>query len=83
MLINAHVLGDMMFHVIGSTGQEPGVYGDVLGRYLDPERFPAFVRAAAAGVFTAAAADPVADRDELFSFGLERILDGVAAYLAS
>ncbi len=80
MLINAHVIGDMTFHAIESATEAPGVYGDALGRFLDPERFPAFVRAAAAGVFTTSS-DPAADRDELFSFGLERILDGVETYL--
>jgi len=81
MLINAHVIGDMTFHAIESATEAPDVYGDLLGRFLDPERFPAFMRAAEAGVFTSTS-DPTADRDELFSFGLERILDGVAAYLA-
>lgn len=82
MVINAHVLGDMMFHAIESTAHDSDVYDDVLSRFLDPERFPAFVRAASAGAF-ATTTDPATDRDELFSFGLERILDGVAAYLAS
>lgn len=81
LLVNAHVLGDLTFHAVDQTTEVAGVYDEVLRRYLDPERFPAFVRAAAAGAF-ATTTDPDADRDELFSFGLERILDGVAAYLA-
>jgi AcrR family transcriptional regulator len=81
LLVNAHLLGDITFHAIESATEAAGAYDDTVSRFLDPEKFPAFARAAAAGAFTTTA-DPGADRDELFSFGLERILDGVAAYLA-
>ncbi|MGI5127207.1 TetR/AcrR family transcriptional regulator [Pseudonocardia sp. CA-107938] len=81
LLINAHVVGDTTFHAIETATEAVGVYDDVLARFLDEERFPAVVRAVAAGAF-AAGPDPAADRDALFRYGLDRILDGVAAYLA-
>ncbi len=52
-------------------------YGTILSSLIDPERFPAIAAVIAAGTFERAA-DPDAD----FAFGLERILDGVAALVA-
>jgi AcrR family transcriptional regulator len=48
-------------------------YARTLGRLADPGRFPAIARFAAAGVFERA--DPP---EKEFTFGLERILDGIA-----
>jgi AcrR family transcriptional regulator len=81
LLINAHVIGDTTLHAIDAATAAVGVYDDELARFLDPERFPAVVRAFAGGAF-AAGPDPAADRDDLFRYGLERILDGVEAYLS-
>jgi len=47
-------------------------YARTLGRLADPHRFPAIARFAAAGVFERA--DPPENE---FTFGLERILDGI------
>jgi hypothetical protein len=80
LLINAHVIGDTTFHAIERATETIGVYDDLLARFLDPERFPAVVRAFEGGAFNAGP-DPAADRDDLFRYGLERILDGVEAYL--
>jgi hypothetical protein len=51
----------------------PG-WGAQLARLTDPERFPALRAALASGVF-----DQDDDPDEEFTFGLERVLDGVDA----
>lgn len=48
---------------------------ELLSALVTPERFPHLTEAAAGGAFTSQA-DP-------FAFGLERILDGVAAYIAA
>jgi AcrR family transcriptional regulator len=50
-------------------------YGSLLSGLVDPERFPAISAAIAAGAFDR----PDGDRDADFDFGLDRILDGVAA----
>jgi AcrR family transcriptional regulator len=52
-------------------------YSAVLSRLVDAERFPAITAALAAGVF-----DGPDDREGGFEFGLERVLDGVAALVA-
>jgi AcrR family transcriptional regulator len=53
-------------------------YADTLRALTDPERFPALHAMLAAGVFDRA--DPP---DAEFEFGLQRILDGIAALIAS
>jgi AcrR family transcriptional regulator len=59
-------------------------YGRSLMKLIDPDRFPEMARLFASGVFEASPGrvsdDPTADPD--FTFGLERILDGVAAAIA-
>jgi hypothetical protein len=52
-------------------------YGNQLSRLVDPQRFPAISAVIAAGAF-----DGPDDRDANFDFGLERILDGVAALMS-
>jgi hypothetical protein len=47
-------------------------YGRLLARLTDPQRFPALHAVIAAGVF-----DEPDDGDFDFSFGLERVLDGI------
>jgi AcrR family transcriptional regulator len=49
-------------------------YGRLLSGLIDPQRFPALSAVIAAGVF-----DQMDNPDADFNFGLERILDGVAA----
>jgi Tetracyclin repressor-like, C-terminal domain len=49
-------------------------YGTQLGKLIDPERFPAISAAIASGVFDQPDAG---DMDADFTFGLERILDGI------
>ena len=51
-------------------------YARTITRLADPQRFPALTKFIAAGVFDRA--DPP---DAEFSFGLERILDGIAALI--
>ena len=80
LLVNAHNFGDLQFHATGMptathvVGVAP--YETLFTRIIDPARFPALMAAFAGGGF-AESADPAADRDELYRFGLERILDGV------
>ncbi|WP_426511872.1 TetR/AcrR family transcriptional regulator [Dactylosporangium sp. McL0621] len=58
--------------------RKPVDYGRALARLTDPERFPAITAAIAAG-----AIDDDADYDAAaeFAFGLDRVLDGIAALL--
>jgi AcrR family transcriptional regulator len=51
-------------------------YAQLLRRLVDPERFPALTALLAAGVF-----DVADDPGDEFVFGLERVLDGVAALI--
>jgi AcrR family transcriptional regulator len=59
----------------GVTAPDPELlpsYGRLLAKLTDPERFPALHKVIAAGVF-----DEPDDGDFDFSFGLERVLDGI------
>jgi hypothetical protein len=62
-----------------SRGEEvmPG-YGRLLGRLTTPAEFPSLHEAIASGSL-----DDPEDPDAEFTFGLERILDGVAALMAA
>lgn len=63
------------FRAAGATSQEAMTgYGQLLATLTDPTRFPALHQVIASGVLDAA--DPP---DAEFTFGLERILDGVEA----
>lgn len=53
-------------------------YGPLLGEVLDPERFPTAMRVGAAA---GAAYDAAHDPDRSFEFGLQRILDGIEAFI--
>lgn len=57
--------------------QVPEVALDVIPASLDVGEFPALARAVAAGIFE----DGGTEHDEEFAFGLERVLDGVAALI--
>lgn len=57
-------------------GQTMASYGAILAKLTDPQRFPAVRAAIAAGVLDD---DGTEDPDEWFTFGLERVLDGVDA----
>jgi hypothetical protein len=59
----------------GVTAPDPEMlpsYGRMMARLTDPERFPALHAVIAAGVF-----DEPDDGDYDFTFGLERVLDGI------
>ena len=62
----------------GAAITGPAAYGTLLSRLIDAPRFPAIAAVLAAGVFEA---PDDQDPDAEFNFGLERILDGVAALL--
>jgi AcrR family transcriptional regulator len=53
-------------------------YPRMLGQLTDPRRFPALTAFIAAGVF-----DQADDPDDEFIFGLDRILDGIAALVGA
>lgn len=82
LLVNGFVRNEALLQVdlqmaagAGSTvAAATSSYGKQLSRLVDSQRFPAISAVIAAGVFDGAD-DPDAD----FNFGLERILDGVAA----
>ena len=60
----------------GASPRDAGaVYGRLLGRLIDPVRFPGLTAVLAARVFDG----PDEDGDDVgFTFGLERLLDGIA-----
>lgn len=73
-----------------TEGEMLARYGRLLARLLDPGRFPVLHEMAASGVFEGPdfATDPDPEHAEVgpetepdFDFGLQRVLDGVAAYL--
>lgn len=83
LLVDAHVLGDLLFAATGDASEGAGAgYLSTLFRVLDPESFPALLRAAEGGAFDDSD-DPAAVRDAEFAFGLARILDGVERLLES
>ncbi|MEV4496839.1 TetR/AcrR family transcriptional regulator [Micromonospora arborensis] len=63
-----------------AAGIEPGemmpAYSRMVARLIDPSRFPALHRVLAAGVL-----DQDDDPDDEFTFGLDRILDGIEALI--
>jgi hypothetical protein len=57
----------------GTTPHEwMSAYGRMLTKVADPQRFPELSKFIAAGVF-----DTADDPDDEFTFGLERVLDGI------
>ncbi|MCO1595794.1 TetR/AcrR family transcriptional regulator [Micromonospora sp. RHAY321] len=78
LLIQAHSFADLTFHTAGSaTAVADGdPYETLFTRIIDPKRFPALTAAFSGGGF-ASTDNPEADRDWLYEFGLQRILDGV------
>jgi AcrR family transcriptional regulator len=73
----ATLAADIAAAVAASGAQVMPGWSDVLRRVTDAERFPALHRAMASAAF---AQDD--DPDEEFVFGLERVVDGVAALIA-
>lgn len=64
----------------GAYGQVgPASYGELLRRLIDPQRYPALMAVVESGVFE----EQAGYSDEDFEFGLQRILDGIAALIAS
>jgi AcrR family transcriptional regulator len=63
----------------GVAGAQPmTAYGRTLARLTDPERFPALHAAIAAGALDAPEGEiGEEDMDDEFTFGLERVLDGI------
>jgi hypothetical protein len=61
----------------------PLPYGQLLARLVDESRFPMLTAAVDAGVFEPPPADPETDLEDDFQFGLNLILDGVAALIHS
>jgi AcrR family transcriptional regulator len=81
LLVDSHVLGDLLYAATGDASEGTGAgYAATLFRMLDPQRFPALLRAAKGGAFDDSE-DPAAVRDADFAFGLARILDGVERLL--
>ncbi|GAA1830281.1 TetR/AcrR family transcriptional regulator [Pseudonocardia ailaonensis] len=73
--LNALTFGDLTFHAADHASAE-NAYEALFARFLTPDRFPALIAAFTGGAF-AEGPDPQEDRDAMYRFGLERILDGV------
>ncbi len=67
----------------GVAGAQPmASYGRTLARLIDPERFPALHAAIAAGALDAPEGEiEEDDMDSEFTFGLDRVLDGIEALI--
>jgi len=80
---NEALLASDLLMAAGKAGASPeeafSTYGNLLSRVVDRERFPAIVTLLDSGVFDGSHATD--DPDEEFTFGLERILDGIAALI--
>ena len=63
------------------SGESVAAYSKLLGRLVDAERFPALRQAVDAGAYDYPADAAEADRQLDYSFGLDRILDGVEALI--
>jgi len=73
---------DIAAAMAAGEGQPMTSYGRTLARLIDPERFPALHAAIAAGVLDAPEGEVEEDdMDSEFSFGLERVLDGIEALI--
>jgi AcrR family transcriptional regulator len=85
LMVSAYVRGteaitsEILSHV-AATGRGPDDYGVVLSRLIDPAHFPEIHRAIGAGALRDDDAEDIGMDDE-FAFGIERILDGVAALI--
>jgi hypothetical protein len=75
LLVNGYVFSEARLSVdlanLGRASDDP-VIATVMTSLVDAERFPALRRALDAGLFNGPD-----DRDADFSFGLERVLDGI------
>ena len=79
---NAATLADDLRIAADASGASPrdagAIYGRMLGELVDPVRFPSITAMLAARVFDA---PDDGDDDAGFSFGLERLLDGIAVLM--
>lgn len=78
LLLNGHVFSQARFVVDLGAPDDVDRYVEGLTELIDAERFPALRRAVDAGIF--APSEDEADKD--FTFGLERVLDGVERLVA-
>nr|WP_308129384.1 hypothetical protein [Actinoplanes polyasparticus] len=64
-----------------ASGESVAAYSALLGNLVDAQRFPALRAAADAGAFDYPADAAEEEQQFTYAFGLERILDGVAALI--
>jgi AcrR family transcriptional regulator len=70
---------DAAFLAAAPDGQDPmSAYTQLLGRLIDPNRFPGLTAVLASGVL-----DTTDEWDDEFTFGLDRVLDGIGALVAA
>ena len=70
---------DAAFLAAAPAGQDAmSAYTRLLGRLIDPYRFPGLTAVLASGVL-----DTTDEWDDEFTFGLERVLDGIGALVAA
>lgn len=77
--VSVHVIGRARFVLDLAPDAESDDYASILGRVLDPARFPALASALDAGAF---AGDGVEWEDSDFRFGLGLLLDGIERLVA-
>jgi AcrR family transcriptional regulator len=82
LTVTSYVHGHATFTVkLADVDNTPddAAFGMLFSTFLDPAKHPALIRAVATGVFKSAEADSEAE----FDFGLNLILDGVAALISA
>jgi len=77
LLVNGFVRHDAVFNADIARGAQASPYGPLLASLTTADRFPAIHDVIASGVF-----DRPGDPGEDFDFGLERVLDGIAALVS-
>ncbi|MDQ0114154.1 TetR/AcrR family transcriptional regulator [Paenibacillus harenae] len=74
-----------MDRIVGTSASHEAfsglAYTSALKQLVTPERFPYLSGVVASGVYTGESVEDGGTIDDDFDFGLERILDGIAAYL--
>lgn len=81
LLLLTYVLSEarFSFEVGDEDPAATGIYGRMLRRLVDPQRWPGLHRSIEAGVFDG----PTGYSEVEFGFGLHRVLDGIEAYIRS
>ena len=78
-IVGVAVQVDATFLAAAPSGQDAmSAHTRLLGRLIDPYRFPGLTAVLASGVL-----DTTDEWDDEFTFGLDRLLDGIGAFVAA